>query len=98
MPYEFVVYQGVRMIKGWPELIQQAQLRTTYSIGGKLRPRIRYGEEQDDWGADRQRCHDCAVLKMQFHVPGCDVQRCPNCGGQVISCECPYDGTDIKED
>jgi len=85
------------MIKGWPERIQAAQLQTSYSIGGALRPRVRYGEEQDDWGADRQPCHDCAVLKMQFHVTGCDVERCPNCGGQVITCECPYEDNDVKE-
>jgi hypothetical protein len=44
-----VSYQGVRVVKGWPERIQAAQLQTAYSIGGKLRPRMRYDEEQDWW-------------------------------------------------
>ena len=88
MSKEFVIYQGVRMIKGWPEKIEAAQLQTTVTVAGHERQRLRYGEEGDDWGADERPCHDCAVVKGQLHVPGCDVERCPRCGDQQISCEC----------
>lgn len=39
--------------------------------------------------ADQQtRCHDCNVLPGRLHHPGCDMELCPKCGGQLISCDC----------
>ena len=92
MSKEFVVYHGVRVVAGWPERIEQAQQETTYVINGVETPRVRYGDEAEDWGADARRCHDCAAIKGQYHVPGCDVERCPVCGGQAIGCDCAYEG------
>jgi hypothetical protein len=66
----------------------QDRQAVSVEIGGKLLDRIRYGDEQEDWGADRGQCHDCGVDKGELHIFGCDVERCPVCGGQLVFCEC----------
>lgn len=36
----------------------------------------------------RSKCHDCFVLEGEYHLDGCDVEICPICRGQLISCDC----------
>ncbi len=87
MEKKFVIYRGSRMIEGWPGRIVQAQT-VTYMILGDRRPdRVRYGKETNGWTAEHP-CHDCRVIDGEYHVPGCDVEQCPECGGQLIGCDC----------
>jgi len=88
MSEDRIVYRGVRVTKDWPERIRQEQNCPTCKIKGAEQHRVRYGSETDDWGANSRPCHDCAVIKGELHVLGCDVERCPLCGGQLIGCEC----------
>lgn len=83
------------MIVGWPEKIAAAQFKKTCIVNGREVSRVRYGDEPDDWGADERPCHDCAVIKGEIHVDGCDVERCAGCGGQRFGCDCePYEDED----
>ena len=78
----------------WQQEIDAAQSITSYNDGNQDWQRIKYGEETGAWAgfADTHpHCPDCAVAKGQYHVPGCDIERCPRCGGQVIGCYCCED-------
>lgn len=47
------------------------------------------------------RCYDCGAVLGHYHHPGCDHERCPVCGLQMIgACTCEGDelATGIPEE
>ncbi len=64
--------------------------------GRKLDP-IPYGSESEEYsggGVNPSECHDCAARIGHYHHTGCDWEQCPNCGGQLLTCECWGEGSD----
>jgi len=33
-----------------------------------------------------KNCHDCNAKPGENHIPGCDTEQCPVCGGQALMC------------
>lgn len=89
---DFVQFQGATVISRWPIELIQSQFFPIVVIKGKKLRRLTYGEEVRGRDFEYPRnCHDCAATAGQFHGPGCDVEQCPNCGRQFISCDCEVD-------
>lgn len=88
---ETAQFRGTEVAYFWPEKLDQAQDYPSYVASRVLR-RIPYGEESDDWPSEIP-CHDCSAMEGEFHVPGCDVEQCPLCGGQALSCDCQLQWT-----
>jgi hypothetical protein len=64
--------------------IDEAQRRAVYRIAGEPLARVPYAGGDD--------CADCGAGRGEYHVPGCEHERCPACGGLVITCDCAYGG------
>ena len=77
-------------LKKWQRESEVAQKMTHYPTITGLLPRIPYGSESVEFEelTDHPTCGDCAVAKGQLHIPSCDIEECPSCHGQFISCEC----------
>lgn len=59
--------------------------RTVEYADGVRLPSVPYNP---DYGDENQRCRDCNIKRGGHHHPGCDMERCPRCEGQLISCGC----------
>lgn len=63
-------------------------VRIPIKHNGKEYEPIKVGDP-GDWCYDsNERCGDCNAKYGHYHHPGCDCERCPVCGGQLISCDC----------
>jgi hypothetical protein len=72
---------------GWSRMVEAAQKVTHFRIAGQAFRRIPFGGAPWDEQAS-ETCHTCEASKGQLHVPTCDIEQCPGCGGHVVSCTC----------
>src|SRR5690348_9446001 len=61
----------------------------TFVINSQEYDRVSYGQGPDDF--DHPKCDDCGVARGAVHKLGCDLEPCPRCGGQAITCDCFYE-------
>lgn len=62
-----------------------------------LYKRIKHGDEGYSF-PDNLRCHDCGAKVGYYHHFGCDMERCPVCGMQLISCNCEFTRMFIRKE
>jgi hypothetical protein len=73
-------------------------------LGGVDYPAIRWGDEdsrlgEGGWGSKgclcdaSHPCGGCGTAPGEVHHPGCDLEECPACRGQLLTCGC-YDQYD----
>lgn len=51
--------------------------------------RIPYGCER--FKLKSSKCSDCGCKLNSLHHLGCDIERCPRCGGQLMTCNCIFE-------
>ena len=88
MSDKYTSFRGTQVSKDWPDVLKDAQKKTVYHING-----ADFSREPHTGYDETDICHDCVAEPGELHVPGCDVERCPCCGGQAISCSCKVDAT-----
>ena len=86
----FVQYRGMRVNRDWVEEIKRAQEHATYMINGDVYERITFGEEPGLKEPPKTPCPGCAVKAGEYHVSGCEYERCPACGDPALECACEY--------
>ena len=67
-------------------------------IGGVDHAPVRYGGEHGRKRRPPGRCGDCGALPGNVHHHGCDMEECPKCGRQSITCGCLWAGEEHLSD
>ena len=55
---------------------------------GNKYKRIKYSSYKNSLDKDVEYCPDCSAKDGEYHLFGCDWETCPECGKQLLSCDC----------
>ena len=64
-----------------------------YIIDGEEYEAVKFGDPMEKLPDDITVCHDCGAKLGEYHHPGCDMERCPKCGKQLIG----FHGCDVSD-
>ncbi|OLC27403.1 MAG: hypothetical protein AUH69_06265 [Actinobacteria bacterium 13_1_40CM_4_65_12] len=67
---------------------QTCKARSLMSFRDETFKPIAYGSETIWPMGFTGACGDCGVAPGGTHHFGCDIEQCPRCGDQLISCDC----------
>lgn len=66
------------------------KIKIDTKLHGKMNP-IKVGDPDDLYfGQPDAICGDCGAYYGHYHHPGCDMEVCPVCKGQLNSCDCTW--------
>jgi len=57
-------------------------------VAGEVFERVRFGQESGNRWEEFDFCPGCNVSHGGLHHPGCDIEECPRCRTQYLSCDC----------
>ncbi len=57
-------------------------------VAGQVYDRVRFGQESGNRWEEFDFCPECGVSHGSLHHPGCDLEECPRCRTQYLSCSC----------
>ena len=71
---------------------KRSQAIKSFRIAGRDFPRVACGYERGDYDeAIGDDCSNCGVPTGFLHMLPCDLEQCPRCQAQALSCGCTYE-------
>jgi len=75
-----------------PEFKRSQRIKN-FKIAGREFERVACGFERGDFAefAIDTECSNCGVPTGWLHLLSCDLEQCPKCEQQALSCSCDYE-------